>query len=695
MPYLLALGILVVQQIFFGVPIGIFVRGIVVGLLTALIALGMALTYRSNRFINFAQGDLGTLPVVLVVMLMTAWSWPYLLAVPVGIIAALVLGAVVELFIIRRFFNAPRLMITVASLGLAQLLGGLAILLPRAWGQDFPLLGQRLAPPFDMELTIGTVVFNANDVIAMIVAPLTLLGLAMFLRMSNVGMAIRASADSADRAALLGIPVKRLQTLVWSVAALMAFIAIFLRAGIIGLPVFGALSIGVLLRALAALVLGRMTNLLAIGVNAVVLGILEIAIGFSASSPFLIDPILAVIIIVALMLSRSSSTRVDEADASTWRAADDVRPIPENVARIPVVRAAKWGGVALVTAFVLILPQVLSVDRTYKASVIGVYAVLGLSVVVLTGWAGQVSLGQIAFFAIGAAVGAKATLDWGLDLSLALVVSFVIGAVVAAAVGLPALRRRGFYLAVATLAFSLATTSYLLNPKYFGWVPEGRIPRPPLFGKIDIESTSGMYYVILGVLVICFVLVKGIHESRTGRAFMALRDNERAAEAYGLHAIRVRVVAFALSGGLAGVAGCLLAHQQQGLDPESFGAFANLYILTMVIIGGVTTPIGALIGAMYLVGTESFLPVRWQFLASAIGVLLILLILPSGIGGLLYRLRDRWLARVAKQNGVEAPGLATSDPRAADSVLAAAPLAQGSGPEPEPEPAPVPAGERS
>ena len=623
----------------------------------------MALTYRSNRFINFAEGDLGTLPVVLVVMLMTAWSWPYLLAVPVGIVAALALGAVVELFIIRRFFNAPRLMITVASLGLAQLLGGLAILLPRAWGQDFPLLGQRLAPPFDMELTIGTVVFDANDVIAMIVAPLTLVGLAMFLRMSSVGMAIRASADSADRAALLGVPVKRLQTLVWSVAALMAFIAIFLRAGIIGLPVFGALSIGVLLRALAALVLGRMTNLLAIGVNVVVLGILEISIGFSASSPFLIDPILAVIIIVALMLSRSSSTRVWT--KPTRRRGE--RPTTCARSRRTSVRSRSCasrsgGGVALVTAFVLILPQVLSVDRTYKASVIGVYAVLGLSVVVLTGWAGQVSLGQIAFFAIGAAVGAKATLDWGLDLSLALVISFVIGAVVAAAVGLPALRRRGFYLAVATLAFSLATTSYLLNPKYFGWVPEGRIPRPPLFGRIDIESTSGMYYVILGVLVICFFLVKGIHESRTGRAFMALRDNERAAEAYGLHAIRVRVVAFPLSGGLAGVAGCLLAHQQQGLDPESFGAFANLYILTMVIIGGVTTPIGALIGAMYLVGTESFLPVRWQFLASAIGVLLILLILPSGIGGLLYRLRDRWLARVAKQHGVDAPGLATSAP---------------------------------
>ena len=148
----------------------------------------------------------------------------------------------------------------------------------------------------------------------------------------------------------------------------------------------------------------------------------------------------------------------------------------------------------------MILPQILSVDRTYKLSMVGIYAVLGLSVVVLTGWAGQVSLGQIAFFAIGATVGAKATLDWHLDLSLAFVISFVVGGVVAALVGLPALRRRGFYLAVATLAFSLATTSYFLNKRYFGWVPDGRIPRPPLFGRIDITSTASFYYVVYAVL---------------------------------------------------------------------------------------------------------------------------------------------------------------------------------------------------
>src|SRR4029079_14861506 len=137
----------------------------------------------------------------------------------------------------------------------------------------FPLLGKRLDAPFDLEVTVGDVVFNANDIIALVVAPIDLIALAIFVRQSAVGVAIRASADSADRASLLGVPVKRLQTLVWSVASLLAFIAIFLRAGILGLPVFGALTVGVLLRALAALALGRMTNLLAIGVNAVALGI--------------------------------------------------------------------------------------------------------------------------------------------------------------------------------------------------------------------------------------------------------------------------------------------------------------------------------------------------------------------------------------------------------------------------------------
>ncbi len=162
---------------------------------------------------------------------------------------------------------------------------------------------------------------------------------------------------------------------------------------------------------------------------------------------------------------------------------------------------------------------------------------------------------------------------------------------------------------------------------------------------------------------------------------MALRDNERAAEAYGLHATRVRLVAFALSGALAGLAGCLWAHQIQGLDPDPLAPFQNLLILTYVIIGGVTTPLGAIIGAAYWIGLGNLLPVRWQILASGLGVLIVLLVLPSGIGGLFYRLRDRWLARVARQHDIVAPGLATTGPEA--------PLGSPESPVPEPEPIPT------
>src|SRR5690606_1209609 len=130
-----------------------------------------------------------------------------------------------------------------------------------------------------------------------------------------------------------------------------------------------------------------------------------------------------------------------------------------------------------------------------------VYAVLGLSLVLLSGWAGMVSLGQVALFAVGAATGGAAMLRWDLDLLPALVVAAVAGAAVATVVGLPALRLRGLSLAVTTFAFALATTSYLLNDDFFGWVPDERIERPPLLGGVEIASETGMYYLALAALV--------------------------------------------------------------------------------------------------------------------------------------------------------------------------------------------------
>jgi branched-chain amino acid transport system permease protein len=189
-----------------------------------------------------------------------------------------------------------------------------------------------------------------------------------------------------------------------------------------------------------------------------------------------------------------------------------------------------------------------------------------------------------------------------------------------------------------------------------------------------------MYYVVLAVLLGCLFGLRGVRESRTGRALLAMRDNERGAQAYGLNATRTRLLAFALSGALASLAGCLFVHHQQAVGTQPYQPFQSLIVFTMVIIGGVTSPIGAVLGALYVQGTQWFLPTEWQFVASGIGVLGILLLLPGGFGGLVYRLRDRWLAHIAVTHNIDAPGLAASsaapspDIRADEIPLADEPL---------------------
>lgn len=656
-------AILALQLVAFPVPAGIWVKGAIVGGLTALLALGMALTWRSNGVVSFAQGDLGMAPVVLVHLLIVAWGWSWWVAVPSGLVVAGALGAVVEVAIVRRFRRAPRLLLTVATIGLAQVLAGAAIALPRLF--DETLLAPRVDPPFHLDLAIGQVRFGAGEVLALAAVPIVAALLALLLQRSNVGLAARAAADSADRAGLFGVPVGRVQTAVWTVAAVLAFVAVLLRAGVLGLPVGSALSLGLLLRALTALLLGRLTDLPVITATAVALGVLELGVAFNASSPAVLDPILAGVVVVALLLRGGTGRRgerVADADAHSWRSADEVRPVPLVLRRLAPVRAVRLGGTAALVSVAVALPYLLPVDRSLKSSALLIYALLGCSVVVLTGWAGQVSLGQVALFAVGAAVGAKATTDWGLDLTLGLLAAGLAGATAAVVVGFPALRLRGLELAVVTLAASLAATSWLLNPREFAWVPgQGvRVDRPPLLGQVDITSATAIHHLSLALLVLVLVALRGIRASRTGRALLALRDNERGAQAYGLSPLRLRLTAFALSGGLAGVAGGMFAHHQQAFGSQPFSPEQNLAIFTMVVLGGIGSPMGAVLGALYLQGTRWFLPAEWQLLASGAGVLFVLLVVPSGIGGLVVRLRDAWLGRVAAAAGLDVPGFTAS-----------------------------------
>ncbi len=659
-----AAAIVVVQQLLLPLPPGQVVLGLVLGLLTALLALGMALVYRANRILNFAQGDLGLVPSTLAVSLVNLGGLAYLPALGIGAVAAVALGAVVELAVIRRFFRAPRMILTVATIGLSQLLAFLALLVPRLW--DETDVTQRIDAPFGWRLTLGSQVFFADDVLVLVLAPLALVAVAVLLRRTDVGVAVRASAERADRAALLGIPVGRLHTYVWALAALLSFLSLFLRAGVFGLPLGPAVGFTVLLSALAALTLGRLTHLGAVVASAVALGLLErgvvwndaLTVGWGPTSftlgldsDLLVPPVLGVVIVVALLVQRPGSSRADRDTGASWPSADEVRPVPRELRSELPVRVAYWAGPAAVGGLLLALPRWLGPGDTLKAGAVVIFTIVLLSIVVLTGWAGQVSLGQMGFVAVGAAVGAKATADWGLDLTLALPLAGLVGGGVAVLVGLPALRLRGLYLAVTTLAFALATTSYFLNRQFWAWVPVQRIGRPPLLGRIGWDSPAGVYYVSLGVLVLVTAGLIGIRRSRTGRALVALRENEQGAQAYGVPVVRVKLFAFALSGFLAAVAGTLLAHHNQGFSLGLVAPEENLLVFTAAVVGGLGSMLGAALGAVFMKGGQWFLPGDWRLVASALGVLVVLWAVPGGLGGLVYGVRDAGLRWVARRRG--------------------------------------------
>jgi branched-chain amino acid transport system permease protein len=652
MPAAITIGI---QLIFFPVPAGVWVEGVIVGGLTALVALGMALIYRTNRVLNFAQGDLGAVPAVLVVLLIADSGVNYFLALSAGLAASLVLGTAVELIVIRRFFRAPRLLLSVATIGLAQVLAASALLLPKLWNTQ--LLSPKIPPPFHFTFVIPPLVFNANDLIALVAFPVLGAGVAWFLYRTPAGVALRAAADSGDRAAMLGVPVRRLQTLVWALAGLLAFTAIFLRTGVLGLPVGDTLGFSILLRALAALVMGRLTNLTGVVLSGISLGVLELGVTWNASSPLLVDPVLAGAIALALITTKAATNRAARMSTSSWDTAEEPRSIPPGLRSLVPVRVGRVLAWSLLIGMAVALPNLLSVDRSLKASAVLIYAILGISLVVLTGWAGQISLGQVAFFALGAALGGKATSAWHLDMFSSCLLAALAGAMAAVIVGLPGLRLRGLYLAVMTFAFSLAVTSWLLNPAFFSWIPQNRVSTPPLFGRISVDSPTRMYYLALVALAGVLVLVQGVRHSRTGRALIALRENEDSAAAFGIDPIRIKLTAFAISGAIAAFAGCIFVHQQQAFGSSPYLPSENLAVFAMVVVGGVASLSGAVLGALYLRGSEWLLPGNWQLVASGAGMLLILMIAPYGLGGIVFRLRDLWLRWVAGRYGIDVPTL--------------------------------------
>lgn len=641
-----------------GLPVGILVLGTVFGSLYALTAVGLVLIFRANRVVNFAQAELGGIAAVLAIQLVIQFGWNYFMSVGLGLAGSTIMGALVYLFVIRRFRNAPRLILAVATIGIAQILAGGSIITSLLFG-DQPA-GRGFETPFDVHFTIFPVLFRGDHMLAMIVVPIVMVGLVIFLRYTDYGIAIRAAAENGERANLLGVPILYLHLAVWSIAAFLSATAALLRVPIVGFSAFTTVTgagNSQLLRTLAAAVIGRMENIPRTVVAALGLGIFESAVTWTYSNTVISDAFLVVVILAALLLQRGFFSRAAEAGMSTWRAIREVRPIPRELRGLPEVRAGVWGLRALLLGFVLTLPLWADAGQEQVIGLIYIYSIVALSLVILTGWAGHISLGQFALVGFGAAATAVLYGRHGWDFFAAMLVGIALSAVVALVIGLPALRIRGPFLAVTTLAFAVTAGSYFLEDRYFPWFIQDRIESPALWDRIPLDSSWKIYYFTLGSLLVALVAAYNLRHSRTGRALIAVRDNQLAAESVSIDSTKLKLVAFVISGAMAGFAGAVYALHQSGIFTGSFDPAVSIRLFSMVVIGGLGSLPGALLGAAYVRGAEFFLSGGWALVASGGGILLLLMFLPEGLGGVVYAMRDALLRRVARRRGLVVPSL--------------------------------------
>lgn len=644
-----------------GVPLGIIGLGLTIGSLNALLAVGLVLVYRSDRIVNFAHAELGAVTATLTYKLVTGPGLNYFAALLISLVAALVLGALVEVLVIRRFAQAPRLVLTVATIGLAQVLAYGEFLISKAITSTSSA-DQYTTPVSNLAINLPPVRLTGDFLLAVLLLPVVVGALALFLNRTSYGAAVRASSEGRERAAQLGIPVKAISTQVWMIAAVLAMLAASLRAPVVGITVGTALGPGLLLQALAPAVVGRMQNLPVTVIASLLLGIVAQAVYFATGSAAIIDVVALAVIAGVLLVRRGTTSRAEQAVTSSWRLAEEMRPVPaqlRHLREIPVARS-----LALVTAVGAVTWAATSTsDATANLlTLVPIYALIGLSFVVLTGWAGQISLGQFALVGVGAAVAGKLNADYGGDFLASLIVGSLAAAAVALVIGLVSLRVQGFFLAVTTLAFAVAAGSWFLDVRRSSWlVPVGDVARPVLLQRVDLENERAFLVFCTLVLTLAAIAVRSLRTSRTGRVIVAMRDNERAVQAYGVSLLQTRLVAFAVSGLLAGLAGGLFVHHQHGISLTSYTPTASLSVFSMAVIGGLGSVSGALLGAGFLIGVQYFTEGPVRLLAIGFGQLFLLLFLPGGLGALLSRARDAALRLLARRHGIRVPSLLRDD----------------------------------
>jgi ABC-type branched-subunit amino acid transport system ATPase component/ABC-type branched-subunit amino acid transport system permease subunit len=654
--------------------------GVISGMVFGLLAIGIVLVYRATRVINFAVGNMGVVGAGLIALLVINYHVPFWLAVIAGLLAGTAYGAIIDLVVIRRLFDAPRVIVLVATIGVAQL--SLAILV------GYPQI-EPSGLPFPKAIgathTIGSVDIAGPELAILIVVPIVALLLAWFLGRTTVGKSVKASAENRDLARLAGISPKRVSTMVWAIAGALATLSLSLVAAQAGTADnLAALGPATLVRALAAAVIAGMTSFWRAFVAGIAIGVVQALITFNfLDQPGLTD----FLVLVAVLIAVYFQSRQQSGETENVLFVPKRRPIPPRLAdRWWAKHFDRLGFVALGVVAVVVPIIVSQPSRHLLYTTILVFALAGLSLTILTGWLGQVSLGQMAFAGIGAFLaagfhrGITVTIGIGntrlfdaavqpLAFGPSILLAAVVTALIAAIIGLGALRVRGLLLAVSTFAFAEAASQFLYNQPILsgGFAQAVPFPRDDFFG-LNVDSQRSYYFVVLAVVALWLLITARLRRTGVGRTTIGVRDNPWGAAAYTVRSTRVKLRAFALAGLMAGMAGALLAGATQQVQFEQFYTVEDsLALVSIVVIGGLGSVAGPFLGALWVIGLPSFFPGNdvVPLLTSSIGLLFLLLYFPGGFVQIAYGAKDTFLAWCDRRLGpseAEAPAARATVP---------------------------------
>lgn len=274
----------------------------------------------------------------------------------------------------------------------------------------------------------------------------------------------------------------------------------------------------------------------------------------------------------------------------------------------------------------------------------GIFMLVSLSLTLLFGYAGQISFGHAGFFGLGAYTSAILSTRYPLPVALTMLAGALVAGLVALAIGRPILRLRGYSLAMATLAFGVAMFVLFNEQVELTNGPIGMpgLPGLALFG-VHFDEPRRYFYVVWTAAVIAFLFARNLKDSRVGRALKAIASSERAAQMAGVNVVQMKVRIFAVSGLLAGLAGALYAHYMAFISSDTFGVHLSTMLVVIVAIGGMQSPWGALVGAVFLTVLPEVLRQfqDWAELVYGIVLILVFMFAPTGLAGIAGSIRER------------------------------------------------------